>query len=274
MMLSCKVVILWAKRDDLRNILQRQSYAFLRCASATYWPAKKTQSCDAVLEAETPRFMDHMRAWAAAKKYSSTRGTVNLWVDQLVSDVARVSRFLCQLLSYDKYVYCDPLLEKTGFSSIPRIQNFDHLFSKIRCFLFNKADIAWILRTLPATLTYWIFWKDFIILGLAREYIVIIRHTPWKPITTTWLRLSRHKFLWLRFFTFQNRFSVLLLSDSSRYVFTSTHVHSGLPLSLAKSAVRAKRIVKYLLHTIFKRCTALGIVLLTRVWAELAGART
>ena len=41
MMLSCKVVILWAKRDDLRNILQRQSYAFLRCASATYWPAKK-----------------------------------------------------------------------------------------------------------------------------------------------------------------------------------------------------------------------------------------
>ena len=59
MMLSCKVVILWAKRDDLRNILQRQSYAFLRCASATYWPAKK-QSCDAVLEAETPRFMDHM----------------------------------------------------------------------------------------------------------------------------------------------------------------------------------------------------------------------
>ena len=98
------------------------------------------------------------------------------------------------------------------------------IFFKIRCFLFNKADIAWILRTLPATLTYWIFWKDFIILGLAREYIVIIRHTPWKPITTTWLRLSRHKFLWLRFFTFQNRFSVLLLSDSSRYVFTSTHV--------------------------------------------------
>ena len=67
-------------------------------------------------------------AWAAAKKYIVARGTVNLWGDQLVSDVARVSRFLCQLLSYDKYVYCDPLLEKTGFSSIPRIQNFDHLF--------------------------------------------------------------------------------------------------------------------------------------------------
>ena len=103
---------------------------------------QKTQSCDAVLEAETPRFMDHMLTccggMGCCKKYIVARGTVNLWVDQLVSDVARVSRFLCQLLSYDKYVYCDPLLEKTGFSSIPRIQNFDHLFSKSVAFYLTK----------------------------------------------------------------------------------------------------------------------------------------